>query len=192
MTHDVKRTPAEVLRAARRRDSDRKRDQVFRTVEMMKREGTPITFASVARSARVSQWLVYAEGVREYILSARNDQAAEPQEARRTGQATSGASLRTDLELARQDNRGLRSEVDRLRKAMREHLGAQLELASTRSLQERIDELTEANQRYRSEISGLTTALEELRLKLAAAEDDLAAARTSVRRMMRSQDPLHE
>ena len=52
MTQSVKRTPADVLREARRRDSDRKRDQVFRAVDAMKRDGTPISFAAVARTAR--------------------------------------------------------------------------------------------------------------------------------------------
>ena len=49
MTQAVTRTPADVLREARRRDSERKRDQVFRAVDAMKRDGTPITFAAVAR-----------------------------------------------------------------------------------------------------------------------------------------------
>ena len=90
MTQAVKRTPADVLREARRRDSDRKRDQVFRTVDAMKRDGTPITFAAVARNAKVSQWLVYADGVREYIEdrpfgpsgSARSSQTGRPKRER--------------------------------------------------------------------------------------------------------------
>ena len=53
----------------------------------MKRDGTPITFAAVARSAKVSQWLVYADGVREYIEAARVTQAAEPAQAKRAGAA---------------------------------------------------------------------------------------------------------
>jgi hypothetical protein len=31
----------------------------------MLRSGDPVSFAAVARTARVSTWLVYAEGVRE-------------------------------------------------------------------------------------------------------------------------------
>jgi hypothetical protein len=182
MTHAVKRTPADVLREARRRDSDRKRDQVFRIVDAMKRDGTPITFAAVARAAKVSQWLVYAEGVREYISAAREAQATESQRMRRTGRGASEASLRTDLELAKQDNRRLREEVDRLKKALREQLGSQLEVVSTEVLRRRNDELTEANNRYRSENACLATELE-----LRTAEDDLAAARLSLRRMIRTQ-----
>jgi hypothetical protein len=187
MTHAVKRTPADVLREARRRDSDRKRDQVFRIVDAMKRDGTPITFAAVARAAKVSQWLVYAEGVREYISAAREAQATESQRMRRTGRGASEASLRTDLELAKQDNRRLREEVDRLKKALREQLGSQLEVVSTEVLRRRNDELTEANNRYHSENACLATGLDAVRCQLRTAEDDLAAARLSLRRMIRTQ-----
>lgn len=187
MTQAVKRTPADVLREARRRDSDRKRDQVYRTVDSMKRDGTPITFAAVARAGKVSQWLVYADGVREYIAAAREAQAAEPVRAGRVGRSASEASLRTDLELAKQDNRRLRAEVDRLKKALREQLGAQLEAASAESLRQRIDELTQANNRYRSENVRLAADLDDVRSQLHIADDDLAAARASLRQMIRNQ-----
>ena len=185
MTQAVKRTPADVLREARRRDSDRKRDRVFRTVDAMKRDGTPISFAAVARTAKVSQWLVYADGVREYIETARSAQAAEPTQAKPPGRSASEASLRTDLELTKQDNRRLRGEADRLKNALRERLGAQLEAESAESLRRRIDELITANDRYRSENSRFTTELNETRQQLRITEDELEAARTSLRRMIR-------
>jgi hypothetical protein len=187
VTQAAKRTPADVLREARRRDSERKRDQVFRTVDAMKRDGTPINFAAVARTAKVSQWLVYADGVREYVETARSAQAAEPAQAKRPGRSASEASMRTDLELAKQDNRRLRAEVGRLTKALREQLGAQLEAASTESLRRRIDELTESNTRCRSENVRLGTELNEVRGQLQVTEDDLAGARASIRRLIRAQ-----
>ena len=185
MTQAVKRTPADVLREARRRDSHHKRDRVFRTVDTMKRDGTPISFAAVARTAKVSQWLVYADGVREYIDTARSAQAAEPAQAKPPGRSASEASLRTDLELTKQDNRRLRGEADRLKNALRERLGAQLEAESAESLRRRIDELITANDRYRSENSRLTTELDDTRQQLRITEDELEAARTSLRRMIR-------
>jgi chromosome segregation ATPase len=97
------------------------------------------------------------------------------------------ASLRTDLELAKQDNRRLRVEIDRLTTAMRAQLGAQLEAVPTQSLHQRIDELTEANNRYRSENVRLTAELDDVRSQLHIAEDDLAAARASLRQMIRNQ-----
>jgi len=185
MTHDVKRKPADVLREARRRDSDRKRHQVFRAVNTMKREGTPITFASVARSAKVSQWLVYADGVREYIEAARSAQAAEPATTKQAGLRPSEASLRTDLELAKQDNRRLREELTRVKKALQERLGCQLEAESAESLRRRIDELTTLNNLYRTENSRLASGLEDTQARLRTTEDDLGAARMSLRRMIR-------
>jgi regulator of replication initiation timing len=188
VTQAVKRTPADVLREARRRDSHRKRNRVFRTVDAMKRDGTPISFAAVARTAKVSQWLVYADGVREYreyIETARSVQATEPAQAKRPGRSASEASLRTDLQLTKQDNRRLRGEADRLKKALRERLGAQLEAESAESLRRRIDELITANDRYRSENSRLTTELNDTRQRLRMTEDELGAARTSLRRMIR-------
>jgi chromosome segregation ATPase len=194
VTQAVKRTPADVLRQARRRDSDRKRDQVFRTVDAMKRDGIPITFAAVARTAKVSQWLVYADGVREYISTAHDAQTAEPSRNKRIGRSASEASLRTDLELAKQDNRRLRNEINHLKKAMRERLGTQLEVVSTATLRQRIDELTEANNHYRSENVSLATERDEARARLRIVEDDLAAARASIRRMIRehSQAPARQ
>ena len=151
MTQAVKRTPADVLREARRRDSECKRDQVFRTVDAMKLDGTPITFAAVARAAKVSQWLVYAAGVRDYIEAASAVQAVGRTDSKRARSSTSEASLRTDLELAKQDNRRLRTEVERLRKALRQRIGEQLEQESVESLRRRVDELVASNDRYRTE-----------------------------------------
>lgn len=158
----------------------------------MKRDGRPITFAAIAREAKVSQLLVYAEGVREHIETARTNQAAEPRQANRARHRASEVSLRTDFELAKQDNRRLRHEVDRLKKALRAQLGSQLDVLSTESLRRRNDELTEANKRYRSENARLSAELDDLRGQLSVAENDLTATRTSLRRMIRTQSTVRE
>ncbi|MBM4524516.1 hypothetical protein GS462_07805 [Rhodococcus hoagii] len=183
----MKRTPTEVLRDARRAESTRKRDLVFRTVDQMKRDGTEITFAAVARVAGVSTWLVYADGVRDYITAARDHQAAEPARLKRTGKTASDASVRTDLELARQDNRALRAEIDRLKTILRQRLGHHLETESSETLRRRVDELTEANIRYQNETATLTERIDDLTHQLRTTEDELAASRTSLRRMIREQ-----
>jgi chromosome segregation ATPase len=127
--------------------------------------------------------------VREYISTAREAQATEPPRSRRTGRTASEASLRTDLEPAKQHNRRLRGEVDRLKGALREQLGTQLEAASTASLRQRIDELIEANNRYRSENMRLATELDEVRAQLRIVEDDLVATRASIRRRSANRQP---
>jgi Rad3-related DNA helicase len=187
VTQAAKRTPADVLREARRRDSDRKRELVFRTVDAMKRDGTPITFAAIAREAMVSQWLVYADGVREYIEAARVAQGARAVQSKRADESASQASLRTDLELAKQDNRRLRTEVERLRKALRQRLGEQLDRESVESLRRRVDELVASHDRYRTENVRLEAELLSSRQRLDDAEREVAATRTSLRRMIRAQ-----
>jgi outer membrane protein TolC len=54
------------------------------------------------------------------------------------GGVVSAASLRTDLELARQEIRDLRAERDKLRETIRRQLGQQLDTISTKDLTTRI------------------------------------------------------
>lgn len=186
MTHAT-RSPADVLRESRAARSLAKRRAVFRAVDEMRREGTEITFAAVARAANVSAWLVYADGMREHIDDARTAQAAEPANEERVGRNASSASLNTDLQLARQQNKKLRGEVARLEQLLREHLGGMLDEAAAVPLRRRVDELVDANRRYQDENLALATELAEARQSLIGVEEDLAACRTSLRRMIKDQ-----
>jgi hypothetical protein len=113
------RTPAQVLQEAHHRDSRAKRARVLQAVEELVRTGRPITFAAVARTARVSTWLVYADGVRHHIEAAMRGQTVQPTTDEQVSRPASPASLRTDLELAREEIRSLRAERDKLRQAAR-------------------------------------------------------------------------
>ena len=131
MTPAVKHTPVDVLREARRRDSDRKRDQVFRTVDAMKRgrHADHLRRRRPQRQGLHSGWSMRAV-CREYIENARIKLKQQvPLKFNRVGGSASEASLRTDLELAKQDNRQTSgSRLDRLMKALRERLGSQSKL----------------------------------------------------------------
>lgn len=179
------RTPTEVLKDARRRDSHEKRARVFAAVDEIKHTDTPITFALIARAAQVSTWLVYAAGVREYIEAARTYQGAQPHRQQLAGTRASEASLRTDLELARQDNRALRSEIARLTQALREQLGQQLDHHNTGDLRRRIEELLEANRELQSINAELAQDNHTLQDQLSETQDDLIAVRASLRQMIR-------
>lgn len=176
----------ELLRAARRQDSLTKRQRVLTTLERMERDREPVTFAAVARAANVSTWLVYAEGVREHIDAARQRQATQPARDHRAGLSASAASLRTDLELARQEITDLRTQRDKLRGNLQKQLGRQLDALTHRELADRIDELTRDNQRLTDLNRKLTTDNQQLHQQVTDLEDDLAAARTSLRRMIRN------
>ncbi|MFD9051765.1 hypothetical protein [Streptomyces zaomyceticus] len=174
------------LAQARRRDSIDKRLRVLTALEHLERDGNPITHTAVARTAGVSTWLTYAEGVREHIHAAQARQNAQP-----TGHRPSPlgpATLRTDLELARQEITTLREERDRLRTALSHHLGQQLDAASSQNLATRVDELTQHNHRLADQLQQATSENTALHARITELEDDLAAARTSLRRMIRDEN----
>lgn len=181
----VSRTSAEVLAESRRRDSRTKRQRVLAVVEQLLAQGDPVTFAAVARTAGVSNWLVYADGVREHIDKARAQQANRLARDRQSGGTVSTASLRTDLELSRTEIRTLREERDKLKAALQRSLGQQLDQAAAKDLVARIDELTSHNHELSTQLQQVRQDNTQLSRCLEEAEDDLAAARTSLRRMIR-------
>lgn len=171
---------------SRRGDSTTKRARVVATVEHMLAADTPITFAAVARHARVSTWLVYAPGIRDLI-----DQARTRQTSPGTGDRpvdTHSPGLRTDLALARAEITRLREERDQQRQHLQLALGARLDNVSKADLITPVEELTATNTdlaatttRHRSDNQFLHQRVRDL-------EDDLAAARTSLRRMIRTEN----
>ncbi|WP_236654826.1 DUF6262 family protein [Streptacidiphilus anmyonensis] len=182
------RTPAEVLAAARRTDSLRKRQNVLAALQSMIADGDRITFKAVARQAGVSTWLVYAEGVREHIDSAIRKQEHAPATARQDGRQASNAGLKAELAIARQEIGTLRNERDRLREAVRQQLGQQLDQVSNRHLVDRITELTEACRQLEQSRDQALAEAETLRGQVTTLDADLAATRTSLRRMIRDEN----
>ena len=185
MTRDA--PAAEAMIAARRRDSHERRTRVTQAIEAMLADGTPITFTAVARQARVSTWLVHADGVREAIEQARDRQRAQPVAAPPAA-APSQASLHTDLTLAREEIKRLRAQVGQLDGKLRRALGDQLDNLTKTDLIARVDELLDHNTRLLAETHQLRSSNGLLTATVAELEDDLAAARTSLRRMIRAEN----
>ncbi len=156
----------------------------------MLKEGQPVTFAAVAKRAEVSTWLAYAPGVREHIEQARKQQEKASSRDLDSGRIVSPSSTRTDLLLAREEVRRLREEVHGLREGMRLQLGRELDHLGGHDLRERLDELTQENHRLASEAREAQTENRQLADRVRALEDDLAAARTSLRRMIRNENRL--
>jgi hypothetical protein len=171
---------------ARRRDSTTKRDQVRSAVERMVGEGTPITFAGVARRAGVSTWLVYAPGVRDVIENARTRQQAST--SAEPVQPTGHPDLGTDLALARAEITRLRAERDQHQQQLRLALGSRLDNLAKADLLTRLDKLTAANTELLAREQQQQLDGDALQTRVAELEDDLAAARISLRRMIRSEN----
>jgi len=176
----------QALKTARQRESQIKRKHVRATVEKMLLAGDAVTFTTVARTAGVSTWLVYAKGVREHIQAAIQQQAAQPNN-RRPEDPASVASLRTDLAMARDEIARLRSDNTKLRHSAQRLLGQQLEQATNGDLVARVDELVAENESLTEKLRTTARDNSNLRKQIAGLEEDVAAARTALRRMIREQ-----
>lgn len=180
----------DALRVARARDSQDKRRRVLDALQALENTGTPITAARLAAAAGVSAWLVYADGVREHVDAARRRQAehdSPPTSAVPTTgrEPASMASLRTDLAVARAEIRRLRAEGDKLRNRLRLHLGAEIEGPERAELIARVAEL-ETNARHLIvERNARAAEADHTRRRVRELEDDLTAARESLRRIIR-------
>lgn len=183
---DVPARRVQALHAARQRDSHKKRAHVRATIENMLLAGDPVTFTSVARTARVSTWLVYAEGVREHIESAIHQQRSQPDDPRSDDPA-SIASLRTDLALARSEIARLRADNDKLRRNAQRLLGQQLDQHDNGELLARVDSLVSENQGLTDKLMQSTQDRVGLQKQITELEEDIAAARTALRRMIKEQ-----
>jgi hypothetical protein len=181
------RTPAQVLREARQQDSRTKRARVLSVVDQLLADDEPVTFTGVARAANVSHWLVYADGVREHIEAARCRQARGAANNARTG-AREPAGWKVEKQLLQEDNRRLRQEVERLKGAVRRSLGQQLDQIGAADLGTRVDELTAENHRLQEERDEALARVKDLTEQLSEVQDDLASARISLRRMIRSEN----
>ena len=96
---------AAALKAARAKDSQRKRQRTLASLQTLETTGAPITFTAVATAAGVSTWLVYSDGIREHIDAARHRQAhhsAAPAPTPSAKRTTTSDSLRTDLAIAQE------------------------------------------------------------------------------------------
>lgn len=179
------RTPAQVLKEARRRDSRAKRARVLEAIRSLQQSGEKITHAAVARTAGVSSWLTYADGVREHVEAAISGQAA-PRPSKRDSPASS-TSLRVDLELAREEIRKLRAERDQLQRNARLHLGQQLDQIGAADLTTRVHELNQAKTELDALLGAKTAEADGLARRVTELEDELTAARTSLRQMIKNQ-----
>jgi len=184
------------LQAARAKDSHDKRQRALAAIEALETAGVPVTFPAVAKAAGVSTWLVYSEGIREHLEAARSRQAdhsadAAPKARLPDGQRATSASLRTDLAVARQEIRRLRAEHDKLRKRLRLHLGAEIEGPDRAQLIARVTDLETVNRQLVAERDARTAETNTTRRRVAELEDDLTAARESLRRVIRTENRGH-
>jgi hypothetical protein len=177
------------LRAARARDSADKHRRTREAIDTLEAAGTPITAAAVATAAGVSTWLVYTDELREHLDAARRRQADQTPTASAAPAGTPAnitpASLRTDLALARDQIRRLRGECDKLRRRLRLQLGAEIDGPDRAELIARVADLESLTRQLLSERDARATEADHAQRRIADLEDDLTAARESLRRVIK-------
>jgi hypothetical protein len=179
------------LKAARAKDSELKRRRALAALEAMEASGASITFTAVANAAGVSTWLVYAQGIREHIDAARGRQANDspaPMPLPSGKHGMTPASLRTDLAIARDQIKTLRAERDKLQQRLRLQLGAEIEAPDRAHLTARVADLEALNRRLVAERDARIIETDTATRKVAELEDELSAARESLRRVIKSQN----
>jgi chromosome segregation ATPase len=179
------------LRAARRQDSTDKRQRVRDAIAALEAAGTPITVAVVANTADVSTWLIYSPGLREHLDAARRRQrrrTVKPVDAAAKQARPAPASLHTDLALARDHIRRLRTERDQLRQRLRLRLGAELDGPDRDELITRLAELENLTRRLLAERDARAAEANTAQRRITELEDDLTAARDSLRQVIKTQN----
>jgi hypothetical protein len=178
------------LKAARAKDSQDKRARVLSAVKTLEAAGTAVTFAAVAETAGVSTWLVYSPGVREHIDAARRRQSERPGQPDivRSLQCATPSSLRTELAVARDQIGQLRAERDKLQSRLRLQLGAEIDGPDRPQLIARVAELETVNRQLVVERDARRAEAEAVRQQVRELENDLTAARESLRRVIRSEN----
>lgn len=178
----------QAMLAARAKASQDKRQRALAAVQALEAAGTPVTPAAVATAAGVSTWLAYADGIREHVQAARHRQAGrEPRPAAPPHRAepASQASLRTDLAVARDQIRRLRAECDKLRARLRLQLGAEIEGPERAELIARAATLETAARQLAADRDARAAEASHAQRHVRELEDDLTAARESLRRAIR-------
>jgi hypothetical protein len=179
---------AGALRAARAADSAAKRSRVHEAIGTLEAAGTTVTAAAVARAAGVSTWLVYADGLREHLDAARHRQARPSaiQARPAAGDAPpTPASLRTDLALAREEIRRLRTEHGKLRDRLRLRLGAEIDGPDPAALITRVADLETLARKLTAERDARAAEAHQAQRRIRDLEDDLTAARETLRKAIK-------
>ncbi len=184
-------TRTQAMLAARAKASHDKRQRVLAAVQALETAGTPVTATAVAATARVSTWLVYADGVHEHVQAARHRQAecGEPSSGPATrptpAEPASQQSLRTDLAVARNEIRRLRAERNKLLGRLRLQLGAEIEGPDRAELITRVATLEDTARRLAAERDARAAEASHAQQRIGELEDELTAARESLRRVIR-------
>lgn len=168
------------LRQARRADGRLKRQAALDAIDAIENSGSPITFPAVARQARVSVSLLYADRDLAGRIAAARDRQRQAGHDRSwqlpARSLVTEASLRADLANAKEQVGRLTDDLAALRQRLARQLGADADVArgvalapALEELEQRASELEAENHRQREQITRLEADHRELAETLEAA-----------------------
>ncbi|MEB0000577.1 hypothetical protein QN367_15955 [Cryobacterium sp. RTS3] len=150
--------------------------------------GIRVSFARVAREARVSTWLVYnvpeIKNAISAAIEAQQRDGITPQRSQTTFKDQSSESLRTDLALSREEIRCLRVEVAKIRGRLQLKLGAEAEGTTNSELLARIQEVEGVNATLSSVLTERDRRILSLVEERAILVAELEGKTEALRRMM--------
>lgn len=174
------------LIAARRLDSRTKYERTQQALATLVKNGNRISFAGVAREAKVSTWLLYNNSdLKRAITEAIKHQTNSASRPASTARSASVDSVRTDLELARQEITQLRRSERKLRDRLQRTLGAEIEEIDRSELIARIADLENLVTKLRADNTELLETNARLTQLVDQQRDDLDSANTLLRRYMK-------
>lgn len=97
--------------------------------------------------------------------------------------------MRTDLEHSRSEVRGLRQENQQLRQSLAARLGVELAHPDPAELAGRLRQVEQHNIELATQLTTAAAHVHQLEAQLAANQDELTAARESLRLMIKQQKP---
>jgi hypothetical protein len=176
------------LARARRQESQTKRARADQTLTQMLDTGEPITFAALARQARVSVSLLYADkDLSARVADARDRQRqAGPDRAWRLPPRSlvTEQSLRAELANTKEQLRQLHQEIGLLRDRLARNLGAEADLARGRASASMLDQLETRAGQLTAYNSALQRRVTQLEANPREANDSIDAARSANRDLM--------
>lgn len=145
----------------------------------------------MTRQARVSTWLTFSQyQVQTDIQTAIADQLEHGVTATATPgrERVSPSSLQAELALMRHELTQTRLDLDRLRSKVQLAPGAELDEVTRHQLVDRLQQLERDYDRCSEAAREAHETIEALQTRLATTEGELLAARTSLRRLIKSEN----
>jgi hypothetical protein len=187
-TRRVMADNSSALHRARQQDSRAKRQRAAQTIEVMERDGEPISFPAVARRAQVSVSLLYADAdLVARIATARDRQrqaGAERAWRLPVRSLVTEQSLRTDLANAKDQARRLAEELAVLRDRLSRQLGTDADIARGHALSPLVDQLEQRAAELEADNHQQRQRIAEFEAEVRELGETLDAARAMNRELM--------